>query len=118
MAVAVETEAGMAVAVTAVAVGTEAGMMEALETEVGMEVARYAEAGMVGGVEIVTNEVVATEEVTAEEQAIRKSENRIQCGSQRDENKAGNAIRLSQLDHRMAQAARSNKKPISIVEPE
>ena len=51
------------------AVNTEpsrAGGGGALETEVGMVVAVWAEAGMVGGV--VTNEVVATEEVTAEEQ--------------------------------------------------
>ena len=67
---------------------------------------------------IVTDEVVTTEEVTADVQAIRKSENRIQCGSQRDENKAGDAKRLFQLDHRMAQAARSDKKPIANVELE
>ena len=45
---------------------SRAGGGGALETEVGMVVAGKAEAGMVGGV--VTNEVVATEEVTAEEQ--------------------------------------------------
>ena len=53
--------------VEARAVVLAVGMVE-VALEVGMVVAVWAEAGMVGIAEIVTNEVLATEEVTAEEQ--------------------------------------------------